>query len=68
MNNKLIFTKYLYNKDEVELTLLECILKNANFEEVYFWTRELYDSDNPEKIWQLLYKAESRIILVVTHY
>jgi len=56
MNNKLIFTKYLYNKDEVELTLLECILKNSDFEEVYYWTRELYDSNNPEEIWQLLYK------------
>lgn len=54
--NKLTFTKYLYNKDEVELTLMECILKNANFEEVYFWTIELYDSNNPEEIWQLLYK------------
>lgn len=56
MNNTLIFTKYLYNKDEVELTLMECILKNDNFEEVYYWTRELYDSNNPEEIWQLLYK------------
>ena len=28
MSNKLQFTRYLYNKDEVELTVLEAILKN----------------------------------------
>ena len=39
MSNKLVFTKYLYSKDEVELSLLESILQNKYFSEVYFWVR-----------------------------
>tara|TARA_Y100000592_G_scaffold7942_1_gene11169 strand:- start:414 stop:1475 length:1062 start_codon:yes stop_codon:yes gene_type:complete len=56
MNNNLQFTRYLYNKDEVELTLLECILKNNNFNEIYFWTTELYKSNDPEELWQFIFK------------
>ena len=56
MTNKLVFTRYLYNKDEVELTLLECILKNKKFSETYYWITELYESNDPEDIWQFTYK------------
>tara|TARA_B100000795_G_scaffold116469_1_gene86501 strand:+ start:464 stop:1537 length:1074 start_codon:yes stop_codon:yes gene_type:complete len=56
MTNKLVFTRYLYNKDEVELSLLECILKNKKFSETYYWITELYESNNPEDLWQFLYK------------
>ena len=56
MSNKLVFTKYLYSKDEVELSLLESILQNKNFSEVYFWVRELYDSNDPEELWQFIFK------------
>lgn len=56
MNNKLQFTRYLYNKDEVELTLLEAILKNKDFNEIYFWTLELYKSNDPEELWQFIFK------------
>ena len=57
MTNKLVFTRYLYNKDEVELTLLECILKNKDFGETSFWTTELYESNDPEELWQFIYKV-----------
>jgi hypothetical protein len=61
MTNKQIlyplrFTQYLYNKDEVELTLLECILKNKKFSETYYWINELYKSNDPEDLWQFIYK------------
>lgn len=56
MNNKLQFTRYLYNKDEVELTLLEAILKNKNLNEIYFWTLELYKTNDPEELWQFIFK------------
>ena len=57
MNNKLVFTRYLYNKDEVELSLLECILKNKPFSETYYWITELYDSNDPDDVWQFIYKV-----------
>ena len=57
MTDKLVFTRYLYNKDEVELTLLECILKRNNFVETCFWTTELYESNDPEDLWQFIYKV-----------
>ena len=53
---KLIFTRYLYNKDEVELTLLESILKKKDFNEVYFWLNELYESQEKINTWQFIYK------------
>ena len=37
------FTRYLYLKDEVEYSLLICILKNRR-EEAMFWFEELYES------------------------
>ena len=46
MTDKLVFTRYLYNKDEVELTLLECILKRNNFVETCFWMSLI------EKLWR----------------
>lgn len=57
MSNKLVFTRYLYNKDEVELTLLECILKNKDFKETIFWVTELYESNDIEELWQFIYKV-----------
>ena len=35
-------TRYLYNKDEVKLTFIECLLKQENIEECYFWIYEYY--------------------------
>lgn len=56
MNTALKFTRYLYNLDEVQLTLLECILSRKSIKEIYFWTCELYYSIDKDEIWQLIYK------------
>jgi len=52
----LIFTRYLYNADEVVLTLLECLLKHNNLEECYYWAYEYYKSGYQEQTWKLMYK------------
>ena len=46
----------MYNLDEVELTLLECILSKKPFQEIYFWTNELYYSIDKNAVWQFIYK------------
>ena len=35
--NNMIFTRYLYNADEVCYTFLECLILNKNLDECYFW-------------------------------
>ncbi len=52
----LIFTRYLYNADEVVLTLLECLLKHNDLEECYYWAYEYYKSGYQEQTWKLMYK------------
>ena len=42
MDNQIQFTRYLYEKDEVKLSLLLCILNKK--EEAIFWAYELYYS------------------------
>ena len=52
----LTFTRYLYNKDEVELTFMECLLKQENVEECYFWIYEYFKTGYVRDTWELLYK------------
>ena len=52
----LIFTRYLYNADEVVLTLIECLLKHHNLDECYYWIYEYYKSGYQEQTWKLMYK------------
>jgi hypothetical protein len=52
----MIFTRYLYNKDEIQLTFMECLLKQEDIEECYYWFYEYYQSGYEEESWQLLYK------------
>ena len=52
----LTFTRYLYNADEVVLTLIECLLKQNSLEECYYWLYEYYKTGYVEESWQLLYK------------
>ena len=50
------FTRYLYNEDEVKLTLLENLLNQNNLKECYFWIYEYYKSTNVEDTFNLIYK------------
>ena len=50
-----IFTRYLYEKDEVKKTLLFAILKK-NKEEAMFWVCELFYSGFLEELVELLWK------------
>ena len=52
----LIFTRYLYNYDEVILSGLECLLKHTNIEECYYWFYEIYSSGYVDEIWVILWK------------
>lgn len=40
----LIVTRFLYAKDEVELSLMMALLKNENLQIIYYWAYELYYS------------------------
>ena len=48
-----ILTRFLYIKDEVELSLVSALLKKRNVQECYYWAFELYYSGFD--IVQLLY-------------
>lgn len=51
----MIFTRYLYIKDEVELSLIDALLKQKSIEECYFWVYELYQSKFYDDLWSLLW-------------
>ena len=58
MNNAFQFTRYLYEKDEVKLSLLICILNKK--EESIFWAYELYYSgfklELADLFWTIYYE------------
>ena len=56
MTTTLVFTRYLYNYDEVILSGLECLLKHTKLEECYFWFYEIYSSGYVDEIWNILWK------------
>ena len=37
MAQSLVFTRFLYAKDEVELSLLTALLKNEDLRIIYYW-------------------------------
>ena len=49
-------TRYLYNADEVKLTLIETLLNQKNVKECYFWIYEYFKSGYVSESWQLIYK------------
>ena len=55
MAQSLVFTRFLYAKDEVELSLLTALLKNEDLQVIYYWTYELYYSgfDVFELLWKI---------------
>ena len=52
----IVFTRYLYSADEVVLTFMECLLKQEDIEECYYWFYEYYKSGYEEKSFELLWK------------
>ena len=52
----LVFTRYLYNVDEVVLTFLECLLKQKDVQECYYWIYEYYKTGYSVECWNLLWK------------
>lgn len=56
MSKSLVLTRFLYWKDEVELSLISCLLKGEDFEEVLFWIYELYYSGFKEESFHLVWK------------
>jgi hypothetical protein len=58
MNKEMQFTRYLYEKDEVKLALILCVL-NKKEEEAIFWAYELYYSGFQSELvtlfWSLYY-------------
>lgn len=49
-------TRFLYIKDEVELSLVTALLKKKNLQECYYWAFELYYSGFETELFQLLWK------------
>ena len=56
MSKSPVLTRYLYWKDEVELSLITSLLEGENFEEVLFWLYELYYSGYEEECFYLAWK------------
>ena len=56
MARSLVLTRFLYWKDEVELSLISSLLKGEYFEEVLFWLYELYYSGFKEESFHLAWK------------
>jgi len=54
MTNELQFTRYLYEKDEVKISLITSIL-NKNREEAQFWAYELYYSGFKKELCELFW-------------
>ena len=50
------FTRYLYNQDEVKLTLIENLLNQKNLKECYFWIYEYFQSTSVKETYNLIYK------------
>ena len=55
MNAQLQLTRYLYGKDEVELSLVTCLLKKSD--KAVFWANELFCSGFKEELCLLLWKV-----------
>jgi hypothetical protein len=52
----MILTRFLYIKDEVELSLLTALLKKEDVELIYYWAYELYYSGFETELFDLLWK------------
>ncbi len=50
-------TRLLYEKEEVKLSIISSLLRGEDYEEVLFWTTELYESGFPRETWDTLWRA-----------
>jgi len=57
MNPPIVFTRYLYIKEEVILALILALLEKKSQDECLFWTYELYYSGFQEEIFQIILKV-----------
>lgn len=57
MKSKYNLTRYLYSRDEVELSFVVSLLEKKDIMECYFWAFELYYSgyDISQLIWKIFY-------------
>lgn len=55
-NPPIVFTRYLYIKEEVVIALLIALLEKRSQDECLFWTYELYYSGFQEEIFQIILK------------
>lgn len=49
-------TRLLYEKQEVKLSIVSALLEGKDYEEVIFWTTELYESGFASETWEILWK------------
>ena len=52
----MILTRFLYTKDEVELSLLTALLKKEDLKIIYYWAYELYYSGFENELFEFLWK------------
>lgn len=49
-------TRYLYFKDECFYSLMFCLIQKSSFDEVIFWSGEIYYSGFHEQLWDHIWK------------
>ena len=69
-NETIKFTRFLYNDEEVKLSLITSILNKKNILECYFWFSELYFSklDVCDIIWEIYFDYYALINPKLEHY
>ena len=56
MAKQLIFTRYLYNADEVLFSFIECLLSQNDINKCMFWISEYYYSGFKDESWEYIFK------------
>lgn len=69
-NETIKFTRFLYNDEEVKLSLITSILNKKNILECYFWFSELYFSklDVCDIVWEIYFDYYALINPKLEHY
>ena len=59
-----VFTRYLYFLDEAKYSLLHSMIKKTSFDEVIFWTGEIYYSGFSDELWEMIWSYYYRYIAI----